>query len=554
VSHRLQLLTLLIALFPSAILATASDSGEILYNGIVLPREWPPRLEKFPTNADSDPVTPPYLISPPAVIPIDVGRQLFVDDFLIESTTLKRTFHLPTYFPANPVLKPDQPWEMTDTNNPAAFVFSDGVWFDPKDRFFKMWYMGGQSAATGYAISRDGIHWKKPKLDVRPGTNIVEPNARDSSTIWLDAKESDPARRFKMFRVFEAGKDPSGRGHNCRMTIQFSADGIHWSEPLGETERIGDRSTVFWNPFRKKWVFSLRYLETEQDEKEKRPMFIRKRAYVEGADALAAARWKTNDVLPWSDVDRLDPQRPELKTKPQIYNVDAVAYESVMVGLFTIWRGQPANRQKPNDIVVGYSRDGWNWWRPDRRAFCPVSDHQGDWNANNVQSAGGGFLVVRDKLYFYVSGRSGRPGGNRPGEQSTGLATLRRDGFASMDADEAGGVLTTRPLRFSGKYLFVNVDDPRGELKLEVLNANGDVIPQFTAAKCNVVKTDKTLRRVTWSGSKVLSSLANQPVRFRFNLKNGSLYSFWVSPESNGASHGYVAAGGPGFSSNKDGR
>jgi hypothetical protein len=32
----------------------------------------------------------------------------------------------------------------------------------------------------------------------------------------------------------------------------------------------------------------------------------------------------------------------------------------------------------------------------------------------------------------------------------------------------------------------------------------------------------------------------------------GSLYAFWVSPESTGASHGYVAAGGPGFTGPTD--
>ena len=43
------------------------------------------------------------------------------------------------------------------------------------------------------------------------------------------------------------------------------------------------------------------------------------------------------------------------------------------------------------------------------------------------------------------------------------------------------------------------------------------------------------------------SRLAGQPVRFRFHLTNGRLYAFWVSPAATGASHGYVAAGGPGF-------
>ncbi len=44
-----------------------------------------------------------------------------------------------------------------------------------------------------------------------------------------------------------------------------------------------------------------------------------------------------------------------------------------------------------------------------------------------------------------------------------------------------------------------------------------------------------------------LSALAGQKVRFRFHLKSGTFYSFWVSSEESGASHGYVGAGGPGF-------
>ena len=63
---------------------------EKLYNGIELPDVWPPR---FRDPASDAPLPVPYLAHPPKVIPIDIGRQLFVDDFLIEKTTLKRVFH-----------------------------------------------------------------------------------------------------------------------------------------------------------------------------------------------------------------------------------------------------------------------------------------------------------------------------------------------------------------------------------------------------------------------------------------------------------------------------
>ena len=46
--------------------------------------------------------------------------------------------------------------------------------------------------------------------------------------------------------------------------------------------------------------------------------------------------------------------------------------------------------------------------------------------------------------------------------------------------------------------------------------------------------------------------MSGRPVRFRFQLTNGSLYAFWVSPDATGASHGYVAAGGPGFTGPRD--
>ncbi|HEX7282747.1 MAG TPA: hypothetical protein VF239_11870, partial [Vicinamibacterales bacterium] len=60
--------------------AGAQTARETLYNGIVLPQPWPPRRQQLSPTA----VRPPYLSSPPGVISIDVGRQLFVDDFLIE--------------------------------------------------------------------------------------------------------------------------------------------------------------------------------------------------------------------------------------------------------------------------------------------------------------------------------------------------------------------------------------------------------------------------------------------------------------------------------------
>lgn len=516
-------------------LCTSAFAGEVLYNGIELPTPWPPAT---PVMKAGEPMPVPYLKQPPAVIPIDVGRQLFTDDFLIESTTLTRKFHLATLYPGNPVLKPDAPPEF-EGKAPMAMPFSDGVWFDPGDRLFKMWYMAGYGRQTAYATSRDGLHWEKPALDVRPGTNVVQKDARDSSTVWLDMEESDPQRRFKMWRAHSEDK-------RFGLSLHFSADGIHWSPRALRTGSCGDRTTVFWNPFRKVWVYSLRHGWGVP----------RARRYWEVKNLLAGPQWSAiTEPVMWTGADRLDPPREDLGDAAQLYNLDGVAYESVMLGLFTIWRGDkniPPGRPKPNSVWLGFSRDGFHWDRPDRHAFIPVSERQGDWNWGNVQSVGGGCLIVGDELWFYFSGRAGVGPQMRDGNGATGLAKLRRDGFASMESGASEGTLTTRPLRFSGKHLFVNLAAPHGELRAEVLDKDGKVIAPFTKENSITASGDKTLLKLNWKDGGDLSKLAGESVRFRFHLRNGALYSFWVSPDESGASHGYVAAGGPGFTGPTD--
>src|SRR3990172_7179577 len=73
-----------------------SAPDETLYNGIQLPEKWPP--QRPPSR---EPMPLPYLETPPTVIPIDVGRQLFVDDFLIAQTDLKRVYHQAEYYAQN---------------------------------------------------------------------------------------------------------------------------------------------------------------------------------------------------------------------------------------------------------------------------------------------------------------------------------------------------------------------------------------------------------------------------------------------------------------------
>ena len=230
------------------------------------PPVWPPECRPVRRRARIR----VQVTAPPSVIEIDSGRQLFVDDYLIEATTLTRVCRTAVVRP-RPVVAPDQPWEGGD--NPTATVFSDGVVWDPRDRAFKMWYMAGYAGATCYATSPDGVSWAKPHLDVVPGTNIVNAVPRDSSTVWLDRADLGTG-------PFQDGRVRSRQRHDApaavRVTRRHPFDGA-------ETPQTGDRTTFFFNPFRQRWVFSIR----AGGEIGGRP---RHRRYVEAA-SFEAARW-----------------------------------------------------------------------------------------------------------------------------------------------------------------------------------------------------------------------------------------------------------------------
>ena len=522
------------------------EDPNALYNGISLPTQWPPQR-----NYASDirrGMTPFYLNSKPEVIKIEVGRQLFVDDFLISSSTLQRKFHYPEYYSGNPVLSPDKDWEKQGANGGFAAPFSDGVWYDETDGKFKMWYMagGGTYATSGagitcYAESNDGINWIKPSLNLIQGTNIVRRGSvRDASTVWLDKQETNPSYRFKMFEV-------AGGAGKWQYHYLTSSDGKAWRDNSTPSDKIADRSTVYKNPFRNVWVWSMRHnVRVNSGD----PYTVRARDYMENADPVAGNKVAKADLSafwfgPWPN-EQKHPVYKNNDGSPGIYNQDATPYESIMLGLFSVWQGPEndvCNKDgviKRNQIMLGYSRDGYSWTRDDMNPFLAVDDNLAAWNNGNLQSVVGSPLIVNDKLYFYLSGRKLVNGSE---VVTTGLATLRRDGFASMSGS---GELVTEKLTFKGEYFFVNAC-VNGNLKVEILDSTGKVIEGFSKDDCTAISGDKVNTMVTWKNNVTLKSLEGKVIKVKFYMTDGDLYSFWISDAQTGKSRGYTGGGGPGF-------
>lgn len=532
---------------PTPLKPWSENDGERLYNGIVLPRAWPP--DHFDPKS-TEPMPVPYRQHPPSVIPIDLGRQLFVDDFLVESTTLKRTFHQAKKFAGNPVFKAETERELGPSTQgergeeATTFLGQGGVFWDPAAKHFKMFHVAGWRGPLSLATSTDlknwtrhgqllpeGLRWTGPKLTTGGSDNSV----------WLDLNAKNPAERIKFITCWlhvPREQRPQGFMHSLHVS-----DGRTFSDAVTTSIAADDYCSFFFNPFRQKWVFSIK----------KGTVRGRSRYYFESDDFLKGADW--GKAVYWTNADRLDAPEPAGRypgagDAPQLYSLNAVAYESLMVGMHYIHRG-PKNEicdqgkfPKLLDLELGFSRDGFHWDRPDRRGFIVGSRTEGSWDRAYLHGTAGVFVVLDDQLVFPYMGTSGvAPSGKRGMYTggAIGLATLRRDGFASMDGP---GTLTTRPVKFSGGNLFANLN---GELRTELLDEGGKVL-----ATSKAVSVDSTKRRLEWNGRADVSAHAGQAVRFRFHVTRGSLFAFWVTPDANGTSHGYVGAGGPGFNGVQD--
>lgn len=532
---------------------------ERLYNNIILPDIWPPRYKEETLDK---PLPVPYLENKPDYIDISIGRQLFVDDFLISHTDLIREFPSPKTSEA-PVFRPETDMELNDGYCTCASPFNGGVFYDTYDRMFKMWYQAGWFDGSAYAESKDGLHWTRlSQLASGSKTDRVLEHVpgymRDGDAVWMDPDTDNLEERYKMltfYRCFDkdyryyhlkpkhAHDDPQSIPPREMTVLYQSSDGIHWKE-AGQTGPSGDNTTFFHNPFRNKWVYSMRTF-SKLDSR------VRVRGYYETDDFFRGSQWMQDDIRFWARTDIYDKPDPEMGYYTQLYNLDAVAYESVMLGVYSVFMGPPnfvcekTGMPKINDLKLAFSRDGFHFHRPTYDNFLSSSRICGEWDYGYLHPANGICTVVGDEIWFFYSAFSGESpvfGTHKYSGGAMGIAKLRRDGFAAMKPQDEKGELTTEILKYQGEYVFVNADCPKGELAVEVLDEGGNVIPGYSAADCVTMAQDRTKYRIRWKTRDFLD-LPGDKIRLRFILKNGKLYSFWITDSAEGKSHGYLAAG-----------
>lgn len=472
-------------------------------------------------------------------VKIDRSRQLFIDDYLIaERQNVRRQLHQPKKHPANPVLVPEYPWE-----RPApvlAYCLRD----EHLGRF-RLWYRARLSyeAEDGreynypnlYAESSDGIHWERPELGLYPWegstkNNIILPAGDLRGLIHEPEDEQAP---WKAVWEHNSGARSPEWIPEQGYYLYTSPDGIRWdlagqvvphgSQPQPDDApslplpRLGDTGHVRWDPKLNVYVCDAKGTL---------------RRDIKGGGHRFRLQMESDDLYHWT--------RPRVVAFPDrndlaqgtigFYGLLGFPYESLWLGFLRVHREEPWKRV---DVQLMTSHDGRTWGRAcDRGTFLPLGA-EGGWEPDYSEINHQGPLLVDDELWFFYRGSEmtshRNPDSDVEASMAIGLATLRRDGFASLTADGASGHVTTRPLTFEGRELYVNAAvESNGSVCVEALDRQGQPFANFTAQTCRPVTGDETAQPVTWEAGD-LDNVPGRPVRLRFHLQSAHLYAFWVA-------------------------
>lgn len=492
-------------------------------------------------------------------IQISSSRQLFIDDYLIDKLhRVERTFHSVTKHPQNPIITADQPWEGLDAylrserekspdsdlrsrvNEKHTQIKGYGGWvlvygtvlFDKQDQLFKIWYQtvagfeSGPENVVCYATSSDGVHWQKPNLGLidynglRANNIVIRSstfeNFDECFSVVIDTQETDFKKRYKA--IFWS---PKHDDYPHAVWSATSADGIQWKKSDKPILRsVADATSFFFDHLQDRYVAVPRPLD----------------------DQISKAVSFSTDFKTWTVPQTVLRPLPEKEkageAREQIYNMYPFTYESMYLGIAQVYYWHPRWALEGEWM---YSRDCLKWIRPEPwQPHLPVGG-PGEFDRANNSFSSGPPLRVGDQLYFYYSGRSYRhreyhhyPFGKEeqdsgPWEAAIGMATLRVDGFASLDAPFGPDrYVLTQPLVFQGKHLHINAKCNWGNIQVELLTDQGKPIPGFTANDCDLIRQDATDIRVSWQENPDLSMRRNQPTRLRFVMQNSQLFSFWI--------------------------
>jgi hypothetical protein len=456
-------------------------------------------------------------------------RQIFLDEVMIEKTEgLRRVVNQPTKHKGNPIIRHDQtPWQTF-----RAQLYGTAIYV-PEEQKFKMWYLAGARLPVdepitvdgriccpnfqlvGYAESRDGFQFELPKLNLvnyngSTANNLcrISRECAEGVAVVFDRHDPDPQRRYKAL-YWEHAVPYKGSPVTPvnAMSVSFSADGKQWTNhPDNPVIDFGSDTgqQALWDPERKRYVVFGRF----------------------GAGGRKVARSESKDFIRWSPPQLVFQADGKDGPNGQIYGMGISFYEGIYLGLPWLYH---AGTNSKIDVQLATSRDGRHWTRvANRQVFIP-NGPEGSWDAGLIFTASQPAQVVGDRIFFYYSGakydHERPPVNNEWNKTSIGVATLRRDGFVSLDATDKTGVLVTKAFKWpEDTDLHLNVDASDGDATVTVLDADQNEIAGFEQSR--EIHGDQLDVKVAWSDT---STDLDGLVRLRFTLRKAKLYSYWFT-------------------------
>lgn len=456
------------------------------------------------------------------------ARELFLDDYRIESANdVQRVVH-PGKKLSTPVLRPDQPWET------SAYTYGSAIKIGGR---YRLWYTCYNDVPPNYfqcyAESRDGVHFSKPDLGLFEWNGSTHNNIVQGGGGTVVYNASAPADRRYALLTFRTGVVNDTLGYYGMV----SPDGLHWTDVSAKPLLLdGDVSNLAWDSRTGRYIATV-----------KKRMFT---ADTGGYDRSAFVATST-DFLHWTRPqlgvmgDFADDGAAYAKNglESQIYGMPVLPYESIYIGVpwvFNILNFTSGEYKTAADGPIApqlaASRDLLRWERPVRDALIEPGQG-GAWDDGALYTASN-IVVDDDSISMYYAGFNNGHGGaestnpdrdNHHGQ--TGLASWRRDGFLSLtNASEPGlgdaGEVITKPITVSGRALHLNARvRARGAITVTVLDANGTAIPGFTSATIRGDHLDSTAR---FAKNASLTSLQGRTIKLKFSVQNADLYSYWV--------------------------
>jgi len=445
--------------------------------------------------------------------------QLFVDDGIIEShALLHRTIHRPKKF--GPVIRPDRPWEGSCIVLYGSVIRWEGKYMIWYQTFNKVEPPG--NTLICYAESHDGVHWGKPNLGhvtylgSSENNIVLVPPGRglDSPSVILD-EEGSSDRRFKMLYH---GKSPEG---GSGLFASYSGDGKRWTDPSMVAPGVGDRTNLMLDPGSDRPFVA----------------FTRKSTMMKDHLRRVIYRSDSRDFEDWSE--------PELVLVPdlgdshdlQFYGMCAFPYANMYLGFVQCLH----TSTDINDVQLVSSRDGRCWSRTQPRDTFIGTGRSSDWETTWISFSSSPPIAIGERLWLYYEDRNASHGEAFPFPRGyIGLATMRLDGFASLDAGPSWGWVTTRELIWPGGNLIANINSKAavgttdrgqttGKFEAELLSQDGRVLDGFGRTECRTFTGDSTAHVIEWDCNRSTDELTGKIIKIRFHILNSQLFSFRFS-------------------------